>query len=118
MIGLEALHEMLVAALIADGAKRADVMLRDHFSGPSDVLDGSRTHKCSRTLAAVTAVDLGEGWGRRDCDWPGCSEHVRFWAPLGDPEPEGWAIHVAVTPERHEAELDRRHYYPAHAKGR
>jgi hypothetical protein len=54
---------------------------------------------------------------RWDCDWPGCSEHVRFWAPLGDPEREGWAMHVAVTPERHEAELDRRHYYPAHAKG-
>jgi hypothetical protein len=48
MIGLEALHEMLVAALIADGAKRADVMLRDHFSGTSDVLDGS-----ARTNAAV-----------------------------------------------------------------
>jgi hypothetical protein len=48
MIGLEALHEMLVAALIADGAKRADVVLRDHFSGTSDVLDGS-----ARTSAAV-----------------------------------------------------------------
>jgi hypothetical protein len=35
MIGLEALHEMLVAALMADGAKRADVVLRDHFSGTS-----------------------------------------------------------------------------------
>ena len=43
---------------------------------------------------------------------------VRFWAPLGDPEREGWAMHVAVTPERHEAELDPRHYCPAHAMGR
>jgi hypothetical protein len=48
MIGLEALHEMLVAALIADGAKRADVVLRDHVGGTSDVLDGS-----ARTSAAV-----------------------------------------------------------------
>ena len=48
MIGQEALHEMLVAALIADAAKRADVVLCDHFSGTSDVLDRS-----ARTSAAV-----------------------------------------------------------------
>jgi hypothetical protein len=69
------------------------------------------------TLAAVTAADLGEGWVRWDCDWPGCTEHLRFWAPLGDPEREGWAMHVAVTPERQDAELAPRHYCPAHAKG-
>jgi hypothetical protein len=69
------------------------------------------------TLAAVTAADLGEGWVRWDCDWPGCSEHLRFWAPLGDPEREGWAMHMAVTRERQGAELAPRHYCPAHANG-
>jgi hypothetical protein len=69
------------------------------------------------TLAAVTAADLGEGWVRWDCDWPGCSEHLRFWAPLGDPEREGWAMHVAVTRERQGAELAPRHYCPAHVNG-
>jgi hypothetical protein len=69
------------------------------------------------TLAAVTAADLGEGWVRWDCDWPGCSEHLRFWAPLGDPEREGWAVHMAVTGERQDAELAPRHYCPAHANG-
>jgi hypothetical protein len=73
-----------------------------------------RTRGC--TLAAVTAADLGEGWVRWDCDGPGCSEHLRFWAPLGDPEREGWAMHVAVTPERQGAGLAPRHYCPAHAK--
>jgi hypothetical protein len=69
------------------------------------------------TLAAVTAADLGEGSVRWDCDWPGCSEHLRFWAPLGDPEREGWAMHVAATPEPQRAELAPRHYCPAHATG-
>ena len=71
---------------------------------------------CGCTLAAVTAADLGEGWVRWDCDWPGCSEHLRFWAPVGDPEREGWAIRVAVTPQPQGAELAARHYCPTHTK--
>jgi hypothetical protein len=65
----------------------------------------------------MTAADLGEGWVRWDCDWPNCPEHLRFWAPLGDPEREGWAMRVAVTPERQGEELAARHYCPTHAKG-
>jgi hypothetical protein len=72
---------------------------------------------CAATLAAMTAADLGEGWVRWDCDWPNCPEHLRFWAPLGDPEREGWGMRVAVTPEGQGEELAARHYCPTHAKG-
>jgi hypothetical protein len=88
------------------------------LGAPLGALDRGAVHDARDcTLAAMTAADLGEGWVRWDCDWPGCSEQLRFWAPLGDPEREGWAMRVAVTPERQGAELAACHYCPTHAKG-